>query len=271
MDDFYIRTPENDHSRGPFDVDKLQSLAGAGQVTENTLYFDEEHEEWKPIGLNESLKAAVFPERKPLRLGAVKSEDDEGSVKDESEEAEDGGNVDVQELLAAANGETEDTRHLRKARESEEKASVAALMGLAAAMVLSGIFLLFPHFEVVQAAFRTNAMLDLLGFPFLLVALFDFVLALALILGVKEVYPYVRGRAMIGLGFGVYLGYAIQSPVLMLVFFLAGVGPFWATLSKRLPLTIAALVTALAANGYLVYLSLSGRFEGFFESVQITF
>jgi hypothetical protein len=271
MDDFYIRTPENDHSRGPFDVDKLQSLAGVGQVTENTLYYDEEHEEWKPIALNESLKAAVFPERKPLSLAAAKSEDDQAPEKDESEEEEDGGNVDVRELLAAADGETEDTRHLKKDRESEEKATIAASTGLALAMALSGIFLLFPHFGVVQAAFGTNSMLDLLGFPFLLVALFDFVLALALLLGVTEVYPYVRGRAMIGLGFGVYLGYALQSPVLTLVFFFAGVGPFCATLLKRLPLTLAALVTAVAANGYLVYLSLSGRFDGFFDSVQITF
>ena len=272
MDDFYIRTPENDHSRGPFDVDKLQSLAGAGQVTENTLYYDEEHEEWRPIALNESLKAAVFPERKRLSLAVEKpaadptAEEKPAEAPDDDEEK-----VDVRELLAAADGETEETHHLKEGRESEEKSTAAAPMGLALAMALSGIFLLFPHFGVMQDAFGENALLDLLGFPFLLVAFFDLVLAVALALGVTEVYPYVRGRAMIGLGFGVYLGYAIQSPVLMLVFFLAGVGTFCATLSKRLLLTIAALVTAVAANGYLVYLSVSGRFDGFFESIQITF
>lgn len=271
MNDYYIRTPENDQSRGPFDADKLQSLAGAGQVTENTLYYDEELEEWKPIALNEQLKATLFPEHKRLSLAAVKSEDDKASAKDESEEEGDGGSVDVRELLAAADGDTEDTRHLKKGRISEEKASTAAPVGLAAAMALSGIFLLFPHFEALQAAFGADAMLDLLGFPFLLVAVFDLVLALALLLGVTGVYPYVRGRAMIGLGFGVYMGWVLQSPVLMLVFFLAGIGPFCATISKRFAFTIAALVIAVAANGYLAYLSLSGRFEGFFETVQITF
>lgn len=271
MDDYYIRTPENDHSRGPFDVDKLQSLAEAGQVTENTLYYDEGHEEWKPIALNEPLKAALFPEHKRLSLAAEKSDHGKASAKDQSDEEEDEGHVDVQELLAAADGETEDTRHLKKGRESMEKASAAAPIGLAVSMALSGIFLLFPHFGVLQEAFGDGAFTDLFGFPFFLVALLDLALALALALAVTEVYPYVRGRAMIGLGFGVYLGWVLQSPDLMLAFFLAGAGPFCATLSKRFSLTIAALIIAVAANGYLAYLSFIGRFEGFFETIRITF
>lgn len=269
MDDYYIRTPENDHSRGPFDVDKLQSLTEAGQVTEDTLYYDEEQEEWKPIALNETLKDTLFPKHKRLSLAAEKSDDGKAPAEDQSEE--DDAQVDVQELLAAADGETEDTHHLRKGRESMEKASAAAPLGLALSMALSGIFLLFPHFGVLQKAFGDGAFTDLIGFPFFLVALLDFALALALALAVTEVYPYVRGRAMIGLGFGVYMGWVLQSPDLMLAFFLAGAGPFCATLSKRFPLTIAALVIAVAANGYLAYLSFIGRFEGFFESVRISF
>ncbi|MFP4156677.1 MAG: DUF4339 domain-containing protein [Opitutales bacterium] len=269
MDDYYIRTPENDRSRGPFDVDKLISLAEAGQVTENTLYYDEEQEEWKPIGLNESLKASIFPKRKRLSLATEKTAGDSATAEDQPEEEEEE-HVDVQEILAAADGETEETRHLKKGKESMEKASAVAPSGLAASMGLSGLFLLFPHFGVLQEAFGEGSVSDLLGFPFFLVALLDLFLALALLLAVTEVYPYVRGRAMIGLGFGVYLGWVLQSPELILVFFLAGLGPFTATFAKRLSLTIAALVIAVIANGYLAYLSLTGRFDGFFESVQIS-
>ena len=45
MSEYYIRTPEQDESRGPFTVSKLNTLAEAGQVKENTLYYDEDKEE----------------------------------------------------------------------------------------------------------------------------------------------------------------------------------------------------------------------------------
>ena len=54
MLEYYIRTPEQDESRGPFDASKLRTLAEAGQVTENTLYYDEDKEEWIPMASNEA-------------------------------------------------------------------------------------------------------------------------------------------------------------------------------------------------------------------------
>jgi hypothetical protein len=46
MADYYIRTPEREESRGPFDASQLLTLAEAGQITENTLHYDESKEEW---------------------------------------------------------------------------------------------------------------------------------------------------------------------------------------------------------------------------------
>ena len=71
MADYYIRTPDYENSRGPFDAAQLLSLAEAGQITENTLHYDENKEEWVPIALNEKLNALVFPEREPLSLRSV--------------------------------------------------------------------------------------------------------------------------------------------------------------------------------------------------------
>ena len=68
MSDYYIRTPEQNESRGPFDISKLLTLAEAGQINPNTLYYDEEKEEWIPIALNDALRAQVFPEREKLSL-----------------------------------------------------------------------------------------------------------------------------------------------------------------------------------------------------------
>lgn len=71
MADYYIRTPDYENSRGPFDAAQLLSLAEAGQITENTLHYGEDKEEWVPIALNEKLNALVFPELEPLSLKSV--------------------------------------------------------------------------------------------------------------------------------------------------------------------------------------------------------
>lgn len=272
MDDYYIRTPENDRSRGPFDVDKLHSLAEAGQVTANTLYYDETKEEWVPIGANADLKAAIFPERKRLSLSIgkePKSKEDDDEAEEEKEEDE---RHDVADMLAAADGETEDTQHLKKERESFEKAALIAPMGLALIMMASAVFLLFPHLATIQSALGGNGSItSLFGYPFLLIAFYDLIVALALLLAVTEVYPFVRGRMMLGLGFGAYMGWALQAPELILAFFLAGIGPFWATLAKRVSLMILALSLGIVGNGFLAYLSLTGRFDGFFEVIHFSF
>ena len=61
MSHYYIRIPEQDESRGPFDIPKLETLAEAGQINPNTLYYDVEREEWIPIALNDALRSKVFP------------------------------------------------------------------------------------------------------------------------------------------------------------------------------------------------------------------
>ena len=81
MADYYIRSKDDNDSRGPFDLSKLQTLAEAKQIDENTLYYDEEKEEWLPVGLNAELKAAVFPVREKLKLNIVRERPKESSTR----------------------------------------------------------------------------------------------------------------------------------------------------------------------------------------------
>lgn len=263
MQDYYIRTPEHDDSRGPFNVVKLQSLVEAGQVDENTLYYDEEKEEWIPIALNEALKAEVFPKRERLSLRIEPQ-----SAEDDGEE-ETGDAINVESMLAAADGETEETKHLKKKRESFERAIAISPVSLAIMMFLSGAFLLIPHLSIVQEALGEAPLSSLLNYPFLLIAFLDLILGVALLLAVTEVFPFVRGRAMLTLGFGLYLGWAIGDPELLVAFALAAIGPFTATLAQRFSLMVLAVVLGIIGNAFLVFLSLNGRFEGFFEVVEV--
>jgi hypothetical protein len=68
--EFYIRASDETDARGPFTLDQLSSLVEAGQVTPETLYYDTLSEQWVPIDADPEVKAALFPEKKRLRIRA---------------------------------------------------------------------------------------------------------------------------------------------------------------------------------------------------------
>lgn len=270
MSDYYIRTPDNEASRGPFDVAKLQTLAEAGQVTENTLFYDESREEWIPIALNEDLKKQVFPpkERLSLKVGNV---DRERHTDDERENNPNQRGLDVEDMLAAAEGETKDTKHLKKRARSFNKAASVACSGLALIFVLCAFTLIFPHYSIVSDLLREESYSQLLNYPFLIFGFFDLLLAIFLVLAMTETFPVLRGRAMINLGFMGYVGWVIQDPILIAAGTIGGLGIFAATIAKTYPSMLVSLACGIAGNGYLAYLALSGRFSGFFDAAQIPF
>jgi len=266
MTEYYIRTPDHDESRGPFDIPKLETLADAGQINQNTLYYDDSKEEWLPIALNESLRAAVFPEKEKLSLKIA--------VKKPAEEAapeKDGKNDsnDVEAMLAAAEGKTEERRDLVRKQESFERAASISAVCLGLMMILSAGFLVFPLNSEISTAINGADYISILNYPVVLVGIFDLVLALLLLLTVTEVFPLVRGRAMLTLGFGVYVGWAIGDPLLVGIMAAAGLGLFLATIARSMAVMVVALLLGFGGHGYLTYLAMNGRFDGFFNSIVL--
>ncbi len=45
-EEYYIRAPDSEDARGPFNMEKLSSLVEIDQVDKETLYYDDEKEEW---------------------------------------------------------------------------------------------------------------------------------------------------------------------------------------------------------------------------------
>jgi hypothetical protein len=265
MSDYYIRTPEQDESRGPFDAAKLITLAEAKQIDPNTLYYDETKEEWIPIALNADLHAEIFPKREKLILNVPKGKPDAASDAKESEA--DG--IKVESMLAAAEGGTEERRRQTKRKKSLEKAATVAALGLAVMMLLSALQMVLPLVPVLEREIEVSGLTSALNYPFVFVGLFDFLLALLLLLSVTEIYPLVRGRAMLGLGFGAYLGWAIGDPLLLGLSIAAGSGLFLGTLAQRMSTLMLAFILGIGSHGYLAYLALSGRFDGFFERIVL--
>lgn len=264
MSEYYIRTPEHDESRGPFTVSKLNTLAEAGQVKANTLYYDEDKEEWIPIALNEALVAEVFPKSEGLKLTVGLKEEDEALSEEEGEEAA----INIHDMLKAAEGDTEETRHLKRSQESFEKAVALASMSLGIMMLLTAISFIVPHLSAIQGAFSESFYAGMLNYPFLLVGIFDLIIAILLLLSVTDIYPLVRGRSMLGLGFGLYVGWAIGDPLIMMAFGIGGIGIFLATIAQKLSLMILAVVMGIGGNGALAFLAINDRFVEFYSTVQ---
>jgi hypothetical protein len=88
-----------------------------------------------------------------------------------------------------------------------------------------------------------------------------------LLLAMTEVYPLLRARAMLTLGFGLYLGWSLQDPLISLASAMAGIGIFYATISRNYWLMITVLALAIGGNAILSYLALIDHFSGFFEKI----
>ena len=267
MSDYYIRTSEQGESRGPFNASKLNTLAEAGQVSSETLYYDEGKEAWVPLKQNEALLAQVFPQREKLGLEVQQVEKPSKSKRAKNKDADDGIGVDA--MLAAAEGDTVERRKLTQRRKSLEKAAEIAPLGLAFMMLLSAVYMVLPLVPLLANQMEVKGLLIALNYPVILVGLFDLLMAVLLLLAVTEIYPLLRGRAMLGLGFNAYLGWAIGDPLFIGLAVAAGAGIFMATITKRVGTLVAAFILGIGSHGYLAYLALNGRFDGFFERVAL--
>lgn len=266
MSDYYIRTPDNQSSRGPFDIAKMQTLAEAGQISENTLFYDETKEEWIPIALNETLKAQVFPEREKLSL---KVHQKSATATQQDDEANDESQLDVEKMLAAAEGVTEETKHLKQRAKSFDKAASIATTGIGLMFLGSASWLVYPHYELIRMFITDESYSQILNYPFLLVGLFDLLMALFLFLAITETYSLLRGRAMLTVGFGIYVGWALGDPTFMAAAAVGGLGIFVATIAQTYTTMLMAIACGVLGNAFLAYLSFTGRFGDFFELANL--
>jgi hypothetical protein len=189
--EFYIRAATENEARGPFNLEQLVSLAETGQMDAATLFYDAATEQWVAFGSNAEVMALVFPEKKKLRLGAKE-------VKTLNPEAPDSTPpITVDDILAAAEGHTDDTKDKQSPEIAAARAARAGQWGGVLALLLSAAALLAPSLDLLLAA-------DLGGVlrrqPFALLGLADLLFALMLALGSISLYPFVRFRAALGLG-----------------------------------------------------------------------
>jgi len=235
--EFYIRTASETEAHGPFTQEQLASLAEAGKVDPQTLYYEAGTEQWMAIGNNPELKAAIFPEKRRLTM---KPKD---RVVTLNAPADTSPPITVTDMLAAAEGRTADTRDKRDRTVAMERAAKIGRQATLLMLVISSVSLLLPSIDVI-ASFDAAA---LMGQPFVYLGFLDLLLSLMLLLGVVSIYPFIRFRAMLAIGF------------LGLLFWTQGqMVPFFTVIAGSLGIYLCTVFVSYLGLGLAVGLGLAG-------------
>lgn len=197
--EYYIRQPDSEEARGPFNVHQMASLVDAGQVTQDTLYYDDAREAWLRVIDNEEMRKILFPEKKKLVLRAKTV--DELNVLNRTDEGTPTEEVSVEKFLAAAEGDTSETGHYKKAEIMRQRAAALAIPMLGTMMIVVAISNILPSWDILQEVIDSSDVFLLIAKPLLVVGLLDLLIALCIFLGQTEIYPFLRFRAMAGFGY----------------------------------------------------------------------
>jgi len=245
--EFYIRSASETEARGPFSVEQLVSLSENGQVTPETLYYDANAEKWIVIGENAEVHALVFPEKKKL---TVKKDAKVATLNKESDSR---APISVQDMLAAAEGKTEDTQDNSAGMVMAERCAKLGLWGCIAMLIIAAAAEILPSIEVLTKFTPAG----LLNAPLVILGVIDIFLAVMLLLGVVSLYPFIRFRAMLGLGFLGFVFWTRGEHTPLLAALAGSVGLYISTVFvSYVPIAIG-LVLGLGGMGGLAYFLIS--------------
>ena len=191
MEEIYIRSESETEARGPFNLEQLVSLADTGQVTAETLFYDATTEQWCAIGSNEELMGQILPQRKKLKIKS------KAKLTLLNEEGDSSPPITVDEMLAAAEGRTAETAGRQDPTIALARAAAIGRWAVIFMFLVCAVGELLPASDAVMSMDP----MKLLPYPMVLIGAIDLVLATLLGLGVVSLYPFVRFRAALGLGF----------------------------------------------------------------------
>ena len=244
--EFYIRGPTDTDARGSFTVEQLVTLGETGGIDTETLFYDATTEQWAPIATSDKVKSLVFPEKKRL---SVKPKQHVATLNVQQEEHRP---ITVQQMLAAAEGRTDDTRDKRSYAEAQARAARAGLISATLICLFSATALILPHIDDVMAM-NWAAMSE---HPLVFLGLVDFLCAVLLALGMAALYPFIRFRAAFGIGFLGLLYWLQNQPQMAFLVVGGSVGLYFCTVVvSYLPVLLSAIL-GLAGIGGFVYFTL---------------
>src|SRR5687767_10008763 len=240
--EIYIRNATETEARGPFTAQQVADLADAGQVNAETLIYDATTEQWVTLSTNPELMAAVFPEKRRLSLKSKQ-------IATLNKPVEDTRPITVADMLAAAEGHTDDTRGKSDPQVAMARAARIGMYGALISLVAAAAAEILPHTDTLVS--MTSA--KLLAHPFVALGVVDIVLAILLALGMVTLYPFFRFRAALGLGLMGFMFYAQGESLPLIAVAVGSVGLYLCTVVVSFLPAIVAFAAAVGGMGYLAY------------------
>jgi hypothetical protein len=244
--EIYIRNANDTEARGPFGVSQLASLGEAGQITPETLVYDAATEQWAALSTQAELSAQVFPEKKKLNLKAKEfktlNEPDEGAKP-----------IDVNDMLAAAEGRTDDTKDKEDPEIAMMRAAKVGTIGALVSLVAAAAGEILSSVDVITS----GDIMQVISQPLVFFGALDVFLVVMLGLGMISMYPFVRFRAALGFGFLGFIFYVQGSPMLLVYAALGCSGLYLCTVFVSLIPVLIAAAAAVGGMGLLAWQFLS--------------
>jgi hypothetical protein len=190
--------------------------------------------------------AVVFPEKKKLSLKAKE-------IKTLNKTDANAKEISVHDMLAAAEGRTDDTKGKADPQIAMARAAKIGMFSALIALVLAAAGELLPATDVLTAPTLEKVIAQ----PFVILGAIDIVLAVLLGLGMVTLYPLVRFRAALGLGLMGFMFYAQGLPVPLLQVTAGCVGLYLCTVFVNLIPAVIAAAAAVGGMGTLAWYLLS--------------
>ena len=225
MSEYFIRYPDSEEAKGPYNLEQLQSLSEAKRVKPDTLYYNEDKEVWVAVNTNEDLNECLFPTDKKLTLRNKESEELDLLNKPDEEAQK----LTIEEILAAAEGETSETKNKTAKTKWKQRTISYSSLSLTITFGLSAAGLIFLNIADIMTL---NPALILVN-PFLIIAGIDAFITLCLALSVTTIYPIVRFRTAIGLGFMALYFFSFGQPLLAALISVSMISTFINTFTTR--------------------------------------
>lgn len=242
--EFYIRNASETDARGPFTIDQLLSLAEAGQVVPETLYYEATSEQWLSIGDDTELRQQIFPEKRKLSI----KRDPKIPTLNKAREIDQP--IDVNDMLAAAEGRTSDTKDRRAAIDAADKCAKIGIYAASLLLVMGVGVGILPDIDLL-VEFKPE---NLLRAPAIALGVIDLVLATILSLGVITLYPVIRFRALVGAGFLGFIYFASGNNLYAAAAVAGCLGLYGCTCTLSYVTMGTSLLLGFGGFGYLAYM-----------------
>ncbi|WP_269541341.1 hypothetical protein [Cerasicoccus fimbriatus] len=253
MGEYYIQEPGSDEAKGPYDPGRIADLIEAGKASEETLYYDEDREDWLPLMECPEIREAVNPTAKSLSLRPKEVDETSLNREDELLPA-----MKVDEMLAAAEGNTDETRHLKKKHREAERAAAICLPVLAVIMLLAAITDIWPNVGAITAIQEEGDYALLLKHPLLIVGIADLFLTLCCILSVTDAFPIIRFRMMLGLGYFTYIFWSWGDTTMMIAVALGSFAAWLSTITLNLYTMVSCAIIGIFGMGTVAIMTVLG-------------